>query len=51
MTTEQIIEAIKREPLNRMCYTTYDKAMVESVREDIIKLIQRLDQILAENVA
>jgi hypothetical protein len=51
MNTNNLITAIKAEPLTRMCYTTYDKALVESVREDIIKLIQRLDSILAENVA
>ena len=51
MNTQDIIQEIKTHSLNHLKQTTYDADLVESVREDILKLIQRLDVILAKNVA
>jgi hypothetical protein len=44
MTLNQIINAIETEPLTRLKSTSYDAQLVEAVREDILKLIAKLDQ-------
>jgi hypothetical protein len=44
---EQIIQAVKAEPLTRLKSNTYDAQLVEAVREDILKLIAKLDEIQA----
>jgi len=45
MTLKQIIDLIETEPLTRLKQNTYDAQLVEAVREDILKLIAKLDQI------
>jgi hypothetical protein len=50
MTVEQIITAIEHEPLARLKQTSYDAQLVEAVRQDILKLIMKLDQILDHSV-
>jgi hypothetical protein len=47
---DQIVEAIKCEPLQRLKSNTYDAQLVEAVRQDILQLIAKLDTIL-KNVA
>jgi hypothetical protein len=47
-STTQIIEAIEREPLTRLKANSYDHQLVEAVKQDVIKLIQKLDEILAK---
>jgi len=44
MTINQIIHLIEAEPLTRLKNNTYDAQLVEAVREDILKLIAKLDQ-------
>jgi hypothetical protein len=44
MTVEQIIYLIETTSLARLKQTTYDAQLVEAVREDILKLINKLDQ-------
>ena len=48
MNTNNLITAIKAEPLNRLKNNTYDCQLVEAVREDILKLIAKLDEMLAK---
>jgi CRISPR/Cas system-associated endoribonuclease Cas2 len=48
MNTDNLIKTIKAEPLTRLKNTTYDCQLVEAVREDILKLIQKLDEMLAK---
>lgn len=43
----EIIQAIKAEPLTRLKNTTYDAQLVEAVRQDILQLIAKLDEIQA----
>ena len=44
MTVNQIIYLIETTPLTRLKHNTYDAQLVEAVREDILKLIHKLDQ-------
>jgi len=44
MTVNEIIHLIETTPLTRLKSNTYDAQLIEAVREDILKLIAKLDE-------